>query len=183
MIFFLEIFWFVCFKVWVKFSISQIYITVPVNHESVSPHEKGRWVQFIVHRFAYLELHLLDFDCWVAVVSGLGKITWTQGLKFLKFCSNKHGSSSGQLKIRLGKVSGFLEVLVSKRHSQVVSLSLKSKLITYMHHPIDKNRPHEPIQIFLSYLNVVWLYDILCLPVFQTNYCLDFGCHVNLWLK
>jgi hypothetical protein len=33
-----------CFEVWMKFGISQIDVTVPVNHESISPHEKGRRV-------------------------------------------------------------------------------------------------------------------------------------------
>ena len=145
LVFLLEVFGFVGFEVRVVLGVGDVDITVPVHHETVSPHEQRRRVQFVVHGFAYFQLHLPDFGWGVAVVSGLGEFSRRQRLKLLEFGSDEHGGSAGQLEVSLGQVSGFLEIFVDQCHSEVIGLSFEPELVADVHHPIDEYCSHEPI--------------------------------------
>ena len=65
----------------------------------------------------------------------------------------------------------------------MIGLPLQPKLITHMHHPINQNRPHKPIEILLPHFYIVGLDYILSLPVLQTDDGLYFGSDVYLWLE
>lgn len=137
-----------------------------MDHKSVCPHVQSWRIQFITHASAYFHFHLFDLQWGVSVISGFGKISWTQSFKFLKFCGNEHWGSTNKLKLRFGKVIGFLEVFISKRDGNVISFSFESKLITDMNHPVHENSTHEPIEVFLPALNVIGLNQIIFLSVF-----------------
>lgn len=162
---------------------SQVNVTVPVDHKSVCPHEQSRRVESVVHGFTYFQLHLFYFEWWVTIVGWFRKISRTESLKFLQFGGDKHRSGTCKLKIRLGQIGGLLKVLVGKRYSQMESFPLKPELITNMHHPINKNGPHEPVQIFLPQFNVIGLHNVFCLSLLQTNYGFDFGRDIQLSLN
>lgn len=83
------------------------------------------------------------------------------------------------MEVGLWEVCGFFEELVSKGDCEVVGLPFETKLVTDVHHPVDEDGPHEPVEISLSEFDVIGLYDILFLSVFESNYGLDFGSHVE----